>query len=160
VSEKRAILVGNLIGVLLSFVLSFFVVKLLSALEISIVPLTILTILALIYLSLNKKNGTGKRTKWILKVAEKHSIVILIFAGMLITLREGLEIGITTIGLLNISLLNVYIGIILGILPVVLLVLILHKSMLKLNKVMIFKFCNYSFIAMALYYGYEVLCVF
>jgi len=153
--EKLIILSGILTAIFVGFLISIFITDVVF-LEVPSIIISITTIIILLYLAYDSKNGSSSRTKKIMQLAQT-STPMLFIASLLIVLRESLEVVAITSTLIPTDPMGVLIGVGSGLLLIILLGELLLKATAKIPRTMVFKFCNYSFIAMALYYLYELI---
>ena len=154
-TNNKYISAGVLTGILTSFLLMFVAGGFADQLEYSVIILTFVTVVVLIYLTMGKHNGT--RTKLIKKYAESSSPLVLFSVGTLISLREGCEVIAATIGIFPKAQTEVMTGSLIGILSIGLLGKFAYNRIILWNKRAIFTVCNWLFVLMAGYYSYELI---
>ena len=156
VAEKSSIVMGILIGVLLFFG-AFTAVHLLAVeFEKFMLPITALTVVALFYFARPKSEITSWRTRWLVDFSRQQSLKFLAAAIALIVFREGLEVIVGTAALAVTSPQIVLLGIGCGALTIFAFSSVIHALSLKISQKAIFRFCNWTFILMALYYSWEI----
>ena len=153
--EKMIISGGVIFSIIISFLISFVITDVIL-LEIPSVIISIGTIVILFYLAYDSKNGSSSRSKKLLELSQT-SLPMLFVSSMLVVLRESFEVVVATSTLVPTHPVDVLIGISIGLFLIVLLGELILKVTSKIPKSIIFKFCNYSFIIMALYYLYELI---
>ena len=153
--EKVFISVGIFIGVFVSFLLYFFVTDVVL-LETPSIVISIATIIILLYLAFDSKNGSSSRTKKLLEMAHK-SLTLLVLSIALIVIREGIEAVAAISTLTHSEPGDVLMGVGLGFTVLMIMSKMIFTLSSKVSKSALFKFCNYTFIAMSIYYLYELI---
>lgn len=153
--EKMIIFGGIVSAIFVAFLISIFIADVVL-LEVPSIIISIGTIIVLLYLAYDSKNGSSGRTEKLLELAHT-SLPMLFVASFLVVLRESLEVVAATSTLIPSNAFDVLIGVATGLILIVLLAETILKATSKIPKSYIFKFCNWTFVVMAIYYLYELI---
>lgn len=159
IAEQNALMVGVVLGLLWTAMAFYGMHAIMESIKASMVVLTSLTIIVLLYLASSKHNGTGWRTKFLMRMSASQSLGVLGLVGALLVLREGLEVVIATSSMAIQHEFSVAWGVVCGCALIGGLSRIVHSHSKRFSRQAMFRWADWSFMVMAGYYFYEMLNV-